>query len=385
MEEQFTFGNALKIIFKYVQASPAILAEKYVDRDRTLVYKWLRGAAFPSKKLFPDIIRFVMDNSSDPIRAMIRAEMDPYLLETKPGSRLGKTSEGETGFADYLESVFVLLAAEKALIKNQKPSEATELSGTQTQPASSRSAETEEKSPRRQLPDVIQDEREIHIRLTHSVIKRAGFALLAAVSGEVLWAIAVFTFQWQYTSGIPYDGLTIFPAFLRGILLLPVLVFAMASLRGESLSFQATLPAKKLLYVICYALAAGIGGLLLTSPGLDTIIVDFVPASVPQAMLLVVIHALVLSFLPLLSLFALLRFPRVHPGTFLFLEFGPALLCALAALPVLLTSRSPIGRVWLGGLFPGCILNLLMFLSARLVLKGYPGIIKLTFPKIPSA
>ena len=75
MEEQFTFGVVLKIIFKYIQASPAVLAEQYVDRDRTLVYKWLRGASSPPKRLFPDIIRFVTENSSEPMRALIRAEI----------------------------------------------------------------------------------------------------------------------------------------------------------------------------------------------------------------------------------------------------------------------------------------------------------------------
>jgi hypothetical protein len=153
----------------------------------------------------------------------------------------------------------------------------------------------------------------------------------------------------------------------------------MASLRGEAPAFQAFSRLEKLTCIGCYSLAGGIGGILLASPGLESVAEAILPNPIPQAMFLVAIHALVLSFLPLLALLSLLRFPKASPGTFLFLEFAPALLCALVALLVLLVSPLPTGRVWLGGLLPDVTLNLLMFISARLVLKGYPGTIRLSF------
>ena len=78
---------------------------------------------------------------------------------------------------------------------------------------------------------------------------------------------------------------------------------------------------------------------------------------------------------------ALLRFPKLLPGTFILLEFGPALLCAMAALPVLIIEQSSTGRIWLGGIFPGLVLIFLMFVSIRSALKGYPDTIKLEFHK----
>jgi hypothetical protein len=92
-----------------------------------------------------------------------------------------------------------------------------------------------------------------------------------------------------------------------------------------------------------------------------------------QGAFLVFISALVLSFFPLLILLALLRFPKTTPRAFLFLEFCPALLCLLAALPTLLSGRPPIGQVWLGGLFAGLALKVLMFVSVRTVLKAIPA------------
>ena len=73
------------------------------------------------------------------------------------------------------------------------------------------------------------------------------------------------------------------------------------------------------------------------------------------------------SFLPLCVIFALLRFPRINAGIFLLLEFGPALLCVFAALPVIYNGWLPAGRIWLGGFFPAFVLNLSMFISVRIV------------------
>ena len=113
MDERFTFADALKIVFKYIPSSPSVLAEQYVDRDRTLVYKWLRGSAFPSKKLFHHIIRFITEHSSEPVSYLIRAEMNQSIANSPLINRFDKANDDETTFADYLESLFSLLAAEK--------------------------------------------------------------------------------------------------------------------------------------------------------------------------------------------------------------------------------------------------------------------------------
>ena len=381
MDTKFTFGAALKIIFKYIQASPTVLAEQYVDRDRTLVYKWLRDTSFPPKKLFPDIIRFVMKNSSEPMRVMIRTEMEELLSGAELNTHFGKTLDGEADFTDFLESVFSLLTAEKALEKSQKLVGAAESADKQKKSDDPTSGATPEELFQSLAPSA--GMRDIHIRLTSKTMIGIGFALLAAVSGELLWQIACYILRLPVTTGIPSGEASIFPALLRGFFVFPIIVSAMISLRGESSYDQALLRSKKIVIMFCYAIAGGIGGLLLASPGLEIMVEGFLPSPVPQAVFLVFIHALVISFLPLCVTLALLRFPKLLPGTFILIEFSPALLCALAALPVLFIEQSSTGRIWLGGLLPGLVLSFLMFISVRLVLKKYPDTIKLDFHKFP--
>lgn len=365
MEERLTFGTALKIIFEYIQSPPSVLAEQYVDRDRTLVYKWLRDTAFPPKKLFPDIIRFVTECSGDSIRDLIRMEMDRRLSESELGAQHRKMLDEKLDFADYLESIFSMLAAEKARDKALKQAETPDC--PETCPRLESPSPTEAETSR-QLPIPAPARQEIHIRLPVPIIKNIGFAILAALSGELLWSVAAYAFQWTHAvSG--------FPVFLRGFLVFPIIVFAMLSLK-EGSPVQVLPKTMKLVYVGCYGLAGGAGALLLAESELERLLKGFLPGYLPQTLLLIFIQALVLSFFPLLILLALLRFPRAHPCDFLLLEFGPALVCVLATLPVLLPARAPSEILWLGGFVPCCVLKLLMFLSTQTVFRGYPDTIK---------
>ncbi len=423
MAENFSFGTALKIIFTYIQAPPAVLAERYVDRDRTLVYKWLRDAAFPPKKLFPDIIRFVTEQSGEPARVLIKTEMDRYLSDSGMDARVKVMLNEDSDFKDYLECVFSLLAAEKTLGKKRKQTESAQsqserqaerqpdndqrkLSGTQTefrlerQPGRDmerqpergldfirfdenpgrQSARLPERQPDDAMPDerpetpprqlYAPDERAIHIRLTRSTAKTVCFSLLAALSVDILWRVSARVIQGLYASGEPYSSALI-ASFFRGFLVFPIIVFAILSLHDEYLFSRALSTRTKLLCVFCYASAGGLGGLMLASPGLERAVEGFMNAPAGRMALLVFIHALVLSFLPLLSLQSLLRFPRMSAASFLSLEFAPAIFCSMAALLTLLSGRLPAERVWLGGFLPGVVLNLLMFASARFVLKSY--------------
>lgn len=67
-DHQVVFGDILKIVFDHIHESPRTLAEMYIDRDRSLVYKWLNHTALPTKKLIPGIVRFICDNTNEPVR-----------------------------------------------------------------------------------------------------------------------------------------------------------------------------------------------------------------------------------------------------------------------------------------------------------------------------
>ncbi len=374
METRFTFGSVLKIIFKYIQARPSVLAEQYVYRDRTLIYKWLRDTVFPPKMLFPDILRFVMERSSEPVRGLIRMEMDRYISETDLEARLKKTLDEKSDFEEYLNGVFCLLSAVK-IEKVPKYTEITEPSETPNQPIL---------PPADEKPAPA--ERTIHIRLTSATMITIGFALLAAISGEILWGIIAYALQWSYAPVGLYHAASGLTAFLWGFFhVVPVAVFGMLSIRKAAPLMRALSGFKKLAYISCYALAGGIGGVLLAGSGLSGMAQSLTSVPTLQGAILVFIGALVLSFFPLLILLALLKFPKTTPFAFLFLEFCPALLCLLAALPTLLSGPLSTGQVSLGGFFVGFVLKVLMFVSIRTVLKVYPGTIKLAFPEMPQA
>lgn len=383
METRFTFGSVLKIIFKYIQARPSVLAEQYVYRDRTLIYKWLRDTVFPPKMLFPDILRFVMERSSEPVRGLIRMEMDRYISETDLEARFKKTLDEKSDFEEYLNSVFCLLSAVK-IEKVPKYTEITEPSETPNQPILPPA--DEKPAPSFQPPIAAPAERTIHIRLTSAAMITIGFALLAAISGEILWGIIAYALQWSYAPGELYHAASGLPAFLWGFFhVVPVAVFGMLSIRKAAPLMRALSGFKKLEYIGCYALAGGIGGVLLAGSGLSGMAQSLTSVPTLQGAILVFIRALVLSFFPLLILLALLKFPKTTPFGFLFLEFCPALLCLLAALPTLLSCPLSTGQVSLGGFFAGFVLKVLMFVSIRTVLKVYPGTIKLAFSEMPQA
>lgn len=93
-------------------------------------------------------------------------------------------------------------------------------------------------------------------------------------------------------------------------------------------------------------------------------------------LLILFVCVFVLSFLPLLALFALLKNPDIKPHVFLILEFCPSVVSVLAALPfLLLLPGNPAGDI-----AAGFVINFLMYISVRLVFKSHPGTVRIDFP-----
>ncbi len=379
----FTFGSVLQIIFKYVPAPPSVLAEHYVDRDRTLVYKWLRDSAFPPKKLLPDIVRFVTERSGETARGLLRLELERYIAETGLDPELRQSLAEKTDFREYLDGVFCLLAAGKTPEKLPKPRQAGEESpppppppdwnpasyavppAATPRPAFSPAAEAPA------APDEAPDGDILHIRLKVSALIGAGLALSSAAAGEILWGVCAAALGWPGTPGaLPPDAASL-PAFFWGFLqAAPAVAAALCFPFGES---GAAGRLWKILYFCGCALAGGLGSLLLAGSGLGRLAEGLFAAPALRGVFLAFVNAFILSFFPPLVLLALRRFPRTSPGAFLLLEFGPALLCLAAALPGLLTGELPDGQVWLGGFFPGFLLKICLYVSVRASLRERPG------------
>jgi hypothetical protein len=135
---KFTVGGVLQLLFLYINESPATLAEFYIDRDRTLVYKWLRDAAILPKKHVPDIIRFVRENSTQTVRLRIRNETDQFISESGLNATTKKTLLSNNDFDKYLEEVLYIAILEmktKRLPQSASSQEGQEIAGASSSQA----------------------------------------------------------------------------------------------------------------------------------------------------------------------------------------------------------------------------------------------------------
>jgi len=116
---QFSVGGILSIIFRHIHESPRTLAEYYVYRDRTLVYKWLHGTATPSKALVAGIVRFVMEKSCEPVRLSMRHELEVYIgaagLRPEIAAQLIQTEPFQKFMEDVLSLAISIPSGDRAL------------------------------------------------------------------------------------------------------------------------------------------------------------------------------------------------------------------------------------------------------------------------------
>lgn len=337
----FSFGGVMQIIFKIINESPSVLAGFYIDRDRTLVYKWLHNTASPSKKLIPDIIKFVMEKANKPMRVQIRNELDRYTADSELTADLKRALMAKYDFREYLEGVFNISIAQTK--NNKNPG------------------------------DINENIKRPVIKQSAVPVKNIAFALLASVLGGVIWNLAGMGGSGNEPSGLP--------AIVWGnVFALPIAVFAVLSLYGEKSQVRGFPWLKKSLIVVAYTIAGGIGGYIFYNSGFRGLIEALGWGYGLQETVIVFVYAIIIAFLPLFAILLIFRFPQISPGTFLLLEFCPALACVLAVLLTTLVNRPETEVAQLRGFLVGLILRLLMFISLRLVLKGYPDQIRFKIP-----
>lgn len=350
MTAKFTFGAVLQIVFKYLNVSPSVLAEFYIDRDRTLIYKWLHETATPSKKLVPGIIRFIKENSSEPTQIQIKTDVDEYISKSSLSKELKDTLINNENFENYLEDVLSIAIAESKSLKT-------------TQDLSV--------APQKQIKE---PSRVVSIA---NII----FAILAGVTGGLLWNIVNNIFSWTYFMGgsgsEPY-GLT---AFIWGVVSMsPIVIFAVISLWKES-SVICFKEFKKISLILFYSAAAGVGGLVFYNSGFRNFIESLNIGFGLQEIIIVFVYSLVLSFFPVLAVLLLMRLPKMKTLSFFGLEFFSAILCMLAVAITVVINRPESEIAQLRGFLVGFVLKLTMFISIRIIIKGYPDNINIPLLK----
>ncbi len=105
---RFSCGGILGIIFRHIKESPRTLAELYIFRDRSLVYKWLHDSVTPFKGLVPGIVTFVMEKSCEPVRLSIRKELEDYVHASGLRPEIVAQLVGTAPFRKFLEDILLL-------------------------------------------------------------------------------------------------------------------------------------------------------------------------------------------------------------------------------------------------------------------------------------
>ena len=326
---KFTWGGVLRVIFNSVSKSPAHLAEFYIDRDRTLVYRWMRDEAAPPYKLLPDIIRFVTESSISAERIMLRLEMDAYILSSSLSDEIKEGLSGEEDFEKYITGVLRMALAER---RNKSPAT----------------------PPRITVP-----------------LKSIIFALLAAVSGGLIWNVINHLLSLGFYMGGSGNEPIGTLAFVWGLTLgVPVIAFALLSLKAKPTSpVNAPIYDWRLVAAI-YSVAAGAVGFIFYNSGFRGFIEGLGYAYGLQEIIIVIVYSALLSFPPLLSVFALLRFQKTGWRLLATIIAAPVLISVLSVLGTALVDRPEPEVAQLRGFLVGLVLRLTMFIAVRIVLSG---------------
>ena len=392
METKFTFGTVLNFILSYTSAGPKQLADYYVNRHRSLVYKWKLDQAFPSKELFPGIIEFAEKESRESTQPAMRSQIDACIRSSGLSSMRKQQIIEEDSFQDYLLNVInelAILWREKGDTldlpekdESDPPDSPVKLCAAEDdekdalpQPAMVQ-AENTQLQPVPEQPRPI--ELAIHITFSNMILLNIFLAAAACLAGDGLWAALSWVLRWPNDAWTQGGGLQ---AFLWGLLFtFPVVALAMLSLRGKGSPVIGK--NNRLLLTVGFTTAGGVAALLLalSAPGR---LLGGQDVSALNKIFLVFVSALVMTFLPTLTLLALLRFPKIGAIPFLLMELGPAFLCILFALPTILAGTWLGGAFWLGGFLAGGAAKIAMYFAVWQILKGYPDEIGMPFFSIP--
>ncbi|MDR0782539.1 MAG: hypothetical protein LBE83_02100 [Propionibacteriaceae bacterium] len=327
---RFTWGGVLKVVFNAVARPPVDLARFYVDRDRTLIYRWLRDEAAPPPNRLGPIVRFVMDSTHEAERAKLRIEMNAY-IEASTLEDPVKTALIEEGdFETYVAAVLRLALTERR------------------------------KKPREDPPPT---------RLVVPLVTIV-FALLAAISGGLIWNLVNHLASWGYYMGGSGNEPSGVAGLLWGLIIgLPIIICAELTL-GFTKVTPETLKLDQGLTVGLFSLATAVAGFIFYNSGIRGTIEGLALPYAAQELTIALTHATILSSLPLLTIFAAQGFRPRNPRL-LILIFGlPVVVPGLAALGTALVGLPESEVAQLRGFVVGLLLRLSMFISTWTLLSG---------------
>lgn len=331
----FTPGFVLGILFDNTTKGQKYFADFYINRDRTLVYKWINDTAILPKKHVPDVVRFVLDHTSPSVRLQIKSEIQHAIYV----SCLCEESKSSLflieNFDNYLSEV--LLHAISMRI--------TERHSKQSIPA-----ENHKEVPYKEK----------------NLVSAIVYAFLVPITGGILWNIFNHIFCLRFFmggSGNEPSGIT---SIIWGVLTaIPVIVFSLLSLEQEITPINAR---TKGFLIFLYSLGGGLGAFVFYNSGFRNYIESFGLAYGYQECIIAGFYALVVSNFPLVVLFPVFRLTSEPLKTLFILILLPLFATVLAVLGTWLVNRPEIEIAQLRGFLVGIVLRLCMFVVVRIYL-----------------
>jgi hypothetical protein len=278
----FSSGGILRIVFRYIKESPRIMAELYLYRDRTLVYKWLHDNATPSKALVPGIVAFVMEKTCDPVRLSIRNELDAYVAASGIEPEIVALLAGTSPFPKYMEDLILLAIS---LPSREKPA-MSHLVRLEADPV----AEAGQDGTRKGLTIPIAE---------------LALALLAVFSSSALWNGINRLLGWTYYMGGTGREPRDLAAAVWGIsLALPLVLLALAARRKAGARTPRGGRSGAIALCATYALFCMAGALAFYNSGLRSYVEGLRLGYGFQELVIAFAFAILVSLLPFIAIMA---------------------------------------------------------------------------------
>lgn len=316
----FEFRNLFRRILNDTGLKASTVARE-LQRERSLMYKWLSGSSVPPSSYVPLLVDVVMKHSSQAKRLILAENLRVYVREAQLPDELRDTLLRSTSIEDILSECLDL-----SLTPN--------LAGAVPRTA-----------------------RKIGLQSWSLLLA----ALFAAVFGGIAWNALNRAIGWPYFMGSAREALRGWRALVWGLVTMAPISAALLLLRPNEGRARRLLPA------LAFTLVGTGSALVFHSSGIREAIERLGFGYALQETIVVVLYAFVLSIPPYLAALLAGR-PRISVARFLLSLFAPIAAALLGFLVTLLVDRPVAEILQLRGFVVGFALRLAQFFSLYVVL-----------------
>lgn len=305
---EFSFCEVLKLLLAETGEKPSGLAMG-LQRERTLVYKWLSGAHQPKPSYMPQIVNYFYTAATESQKAILSER----LIECVRHSTLPVCVKQILFSKKDCFKAFLLELLTLSINTTWKNTEAVGSSDPVLQYAS-------------RLVN-------LNARAGLSVL---AWSILSAVAGGSIWNLINLLFGWTYYMGaLKVEPTAAWPFIWGSVTAFPIMLIFLLVYKTKKLT-------KTVLPVLLYTVVAGLGAMFFYTSCIRAEIESIGLAYEVQEILIVVIYSLIVSVPPYLAASIYFRLP-LHGINIAFLFIPSA--AAILAIAVTLVVRLPVQEI----------------------------------------